>query len=1145
MASIKEVLDKIGGKEIRLAGLNESAAAYLVSRLIREGSSRTYLFLAHTGKEAVRFQRNVEFFLGSLSQGETLFFPPYDVLPFSQLSPHNDIASQRLAALFALQRKTPPAFVTTTVAAALNFLPPKDILRKPILIRKNEDLNRDSLIETLVHWGYQNVPLVLDRGNFSIRGGIVDIFSPTYARPLRIEWIGDRIESLRAFDPASQRSLEEKEEALLIPGREVILNDATIRTFSEKTRALGSERDISKSQWGPMIEKVKDRIPFPGIETYLPLFYGETTTFWDWLPADTVVLSFCFSDISGLIEDYTSEARTLNAGKELLLSPEDVLLTTDLFRKKVFEHPTISLDRVAGASSIDFRGETHEMIRREIEASKKTGEPLSPLSTRLRRWLPTDEVFLIAASEPQAHRLKDLLSHDFPDLPILNEEFPEAKPEPGRGAILIGDLAGGFRLPLEKIAIVTEDEIFGQKVRRRTKDGAKGLTLSSFSNLKPGDPIVHKEHGIGLYQGLLHMTIDGSENDYLVIEYKEGDKLYLPVYRMNLVQRYTGAEKAPRIDKMGGASWAKIKDKSEKIIRELAGELLNLYAARTTGKGHHYSPPNELFEAFEASFPYEETPDQERAIQDVLEDMLKDQPMDRLVLGDVGYGKTEVALRAAFKAALDSKQTIFLVPTTVLAFQHYERFLERFKGYPVTIEMISRFRSASEQKKILKDAAAGKIDILIGTHRLLQPDVAFKDLSLLIIDEEHRFGVEQKEKIKRLKKNVDVLALSATPIPRSLYMSLVGIRGISIIETPPTDRLAIRTFVTHFEDEVIREALRREFKRGGQVFFVHNEVQTIGKMKEYLAGLVPEAKIEIGHGQMEEDNLEDVMIRFLHQDFNVLLCTTIIESGIDIATANTILINKADLFGLAQIYQLRGRVGRGNHRAYAYLLTEPDKALTKDATKRLAVLQRFSDLGAGYQMASYDLEIRGAGNLLGSQQSGQMAAIGYELYTELLENAVRELKGEKVLEEIDPELHFKISAYLPQDYIADPPVRLELYRRLASLWEEEDIDPITEEILDRFGEPPDAVKNLLELSVIKILAKKLRIRQIRYDGKRFLYAFDPSTPLPPEPLLALIKKDPHRHKLTPDFRFTVNKPFSKPEEAMSEAKKFLRELNLH
>ncbi|MBI2981274.1 MAG: transcription-repair coupling factor, partial [Deltaproteobacteria bacterium] len=624
--------------------------------------------------------------------------------------------------------------------------------------------------------------------------------------------------------------------------------------------------------------------------------------------------------------------------------------------------------------------------------------------------------------------------------------------------------------------------------------------------------------------------------------------------RMNLVQKYSGGDGAVRLDKLGGTTWLNLQEKAKKIIQQIAGDLLNLYAARTAGKGFAFSAPNELLEAFEASFPYEETPDQEQAIAETLADMQKERPMDRLILGDVGYGKTEVAMRAAYLAALDGKQTAILVPTTLLAFQHAERFAERFRETParlaedggsrrVRIEMLSRFRPKAEQKRVLQELALGHVDIVIGTHRLLQPDISFKNLGLLVIDEEHRFGVGHKEKIKHLRKNVDALTLSATPIPRTLHMSLVGIRSVSVIETPPTDRLSIRTFVMPFQDSVIREAIVREIKRGGQVFFLHNNVQTMAKMKEHLEKLIPEAKCEIAHGQMEEEALEDIMVRFYHQEFNLLLCTTIIESGIDIPTANTILINEADRFGLAQIYQLRGRVGRGAHRAYAYLLIAEDKELTDEATQRLQVLQKFSELGTGFRMANYDLEIRGAGNLLGKDQSGNMTAIGYELYSELLEQAVRALKGEKVLDEIDPELHFKLPAYIPDSYLPDPPLRLELYRRLSSLDSEDEIEPIIDELRDRFGKPPAEVENLLELSAIKTYAKKLRLKQIRYDGRNFSYAFDPSSPLPPDVLTQMIKKDPKAMKLTPDLRLIIHKPV-RDDHLLMETKKFLRELSI-
>ncbi|HEX5037505.1 MAG TPA: transcription-repair coupling factor [bacterium] len=1149
-----------GDRRIVAGGLTGSSKAYVLSRLIAAGAGRCFVYLAPRARDAAKFQRDLEFFLKPFAQGEVFFFPPHDVLPFTHLSPHPQVACERLRTLQAFVRKAPPLFVATTVAAVLSPLPPKSVLEGALTLKAGTELDpktrglsgRDDFLRTLASWGYQNVPLVIDAGNIAVRGSLVDLYNPLEENPVRIEWLGDTVEALRAFDPKTQRSLGAVDAVTIIPVREVILDEKTTATFAEKARKHAEARDLSRSKWAEPLEKVREGIPYPGIETDLPLFYDRPTSFWDWLPEDAVLILDDAAAVSDAIDEHVEEVKTIVSGasgasKETLLAVEDVLATAAmraaLEGKRRLAMPSFD----ASGDAVVFETKPHTDLRHEIERSKKGVEPLAPLARHLQDWLLTDRVYLVSGSLPQAERLRDLLIHYLPHLPpVSKENFSEANVPEASAALLAGGLAGGFRLPSERVTFLTDEEIFGPKIRKPVREGRGGLDLSSFAELKNGDPVVHKEHGIGLYRGLIPMEVENVRNDFLIVEYQGGDKLYVPVYRMNLIQRYTGADgREPKLDKMGGASWAKIRGKSEKIIRELAGDLLNLYAARTAGHKPPFSPPNELFEAFEASFPYEETPDQDRAIAEVLGDMQKDKPMDRLVLGDVGYGKTEVALRAAFKAALDGRQVAFLVPTTLLAFQHYERFLQRFKDYPVNVDMISRFRSPAEQKATVKKIAEGKVDIVVGTHRLLQPDISFKNLGLLIMDEEHRFGVEQKEKIKRLKKNVDVLALSATPIPRTLYMSLVGIRPISVIETPPTDRLAIRTFVMPFEEEVVREAILREFKRGGQVFFVHNEVETIGRMKERLQTIVPEAKIGVGHGQMEDDDLEQVMIKFFHQEFNLLLCTTIIESGIDIPTANTILIHNADRFGLAQIYQLRGRVGRGGHRAYAYLLVEEGKRLTPEATQRLAVLQRFSDLGTGYKMASYDLEIRGAGNLLGTSQSGQMAAIGYELYTELLEKAIHELKGETALEEIDPELHFAVPAFISEDYIPDPPVRLEAYRRLSSLTDELEADIVREEMRDRFGELPPEAENLVELSTLKVHAKKLRLKQVRADAKHFVFAFDPSSPLNPDLLMERITRAPKRYRLTPDFRFIVTHGLEKPAEALAGAKKFLRELTLH
>ncbi len=1146
LAGIKRGLPcRQAGEPVTIGGLQGSARAWLIANLL-EKDGPTLVIIASTGREARAFLDDLSFFCPPELKKSLLFFPPSDVLPFSGLSPHPDILCEQIRTLYRLTQSPAPRLIATTLHAVLQVLPPTSFLGSSIHAEEGQESDRNDYPLQLAEFGYQNVPVVTDRGQFAVRGALIDLFSAESPHPVRIEWNGDRIESIRTFDPRTQRSLARQERLLILPVRTVLLKPDTVERFAKTARARAEEKDFPRSHWASLAEKVRQGIFFSGIESYLPLFYEKTSRLWDWLPAGSVLLTDAKTDLQKETEDFSAEIKALLSGKPHLMDPSEILDDPRALSQQIKKYPGVVFsDFTSSDQAAQWNYEGNGGLRRDIQSARKGAEPLAPLVNKIKSWLETGTVSLVSSTHHQAERLQDLLSSAFPGITISEKNFELSGEERTKPSLMIGALSRGFRLPEEGLTIVTEAEIFGEKVRKKT--AAPGDGLSAFSELKKDDFVVHRDHGIGRYHDLLHMTFEGVGSDFLVITYRDGDKLYLPAYRLNLLQRYSGSGGSePRLDKMGGNAWGKVRGRAEKAIRELAGDLINLYAARSAGKGFAFSPPNELFEAFEAGFPYEETPDQEAAIDDVLKDMQKDVPMDRLVLGDVGYGKTEVALRAAFKAILDKKQVAFLVPTTLLAFQHYERFVERFRDYSVLVDTISRFRPVKEQKEVLKALAEGKVDIVVATHRLLQADVSFKDLGLLIIDEEHRFGVEQKEKVKRLKKNVDVLALSATPIPRSLHMSFIGIRAISVIETPPTDRLAVRTFVMPFENESIRESILREIRRGGQVFYVYNEVASIGRMKDELARLIPEARIEIAHGQMEEDSLEKIMIQFSHQKFDVLLCTTIIESGIDIPTANTILIHDADHFGLAQIYQLRGRVGRGNHRAYAYLLVDDEKNLTEEARKRLSVLQRFSELGSGYKMALYDLEIRGAGNLLGKEQSGHMEALGYELYTELLEKAVRELKGEASIDEIDPELHFRIPSYLPEDYIPDPPVRLELYRRLASLDTEEEIDPIEDELRDRFGRPPREVENLLELSALKTLAKRLRIKQIRHDGKNFVYAFDPSSALPPEVLTKLIKKEPKRYRLTPDFRLIVtNVSALEGNLVLPAAKKFLRELILH
>jgi transcription-repair coupling factor (superfamily II helicase) len=671
----------------------------------------------------------------------------------------------------------------------------------------------------------------------------------------------------------------------------------------------------------------------------------------------------------------------------------------------------------------------------------------------------------------------------------------------------------------------------------------KDHALAAFSDLRVDDYVVHSEHGIGIYRGLWKLQLGNEEHDFLLLEYQDGDKLYLPVYRLNLLQKYVGGgDGGPRIDKLGGISWEKAKKRVKKSLRELAEELIQLYATRSVVKGHGFPPPDQFLKEFEASFEYEETPDQMQAIEDVQKDLTEEKPMDRLVCGDVGFGKTEVALRGAFRAMMEGKQVAVLVPTTVLAQQHFQTFSRRFAPYPFRVEMLSRFRSRPEQKQVLADLTGGKIDLVVGTHRLLQKDVAFKDLGLLVVDEEHRFGVGHKEKIKRLRTNVDVLTLTATPIPRTLQMSLGGIRDLSVIETPPAERQAIRTYVTEFDEEVIRDAIRRELRRGGQVFFVHNRVQSIGAMEMFLRRLVPEVRLAVAHGQMVERDLERVMMAFVKKEVDLLLTTTIIESGLDFPSANTILINRADKLGLAQMYQLRGRVGRSKEKAYAYILVPALSQMGTDARKRLEALQEVSELGSGLKLAMHDLEIRGAGTLLGDAQSGHIAAVGFDMYLQILEQAVRELKGEEVKEEIDPEIDLPVPAFFPQDYIEDINQRLVFYRRIASARSEIEVHEIGEELRDRFGSIPPAAENLFQVMNLKLLLQQAGVRRISAEKEKVVLIFDPKSSIDPARLVAAVARGKGRREFTPDQRLKL-RPTAKGWEGMlEETKKLLLEI---
>lgn len=1154
--SLEELLKLLGdvNRSISVSGLAGSAPTLVAARLLDKDRVPLILYVVPSTKNMDERAREFEFFLRDNTDENVLWsqsfvyrFPPLDTLPYFQVSPHRDVQAGRIQTLTALLYNPHPKVIVTSAAGLASFVLAPDRLRdKRQILKPGNSCDRDILASVLTDWGYQKTPLVEDRGTYAVRGGIVDFWGPLDQAPWRIELFGDEIESIRRFDPQKQTSQDFLDEVWLVPVRELLWDQKSRMELAEAFIRRAEDIDLKATEKRFAADKIRNGFLWGGVEQILPILSPHKkapSRLFDYLPAETRLF---LEDHSGVIHHLEELAQEIQSAYENSESVErvvrpDEILDQDILSKQ--RYPTITIGDLIEDSEnhARFFTESNEDIRWTIR--KKSESPLQEIASQLQKWSDENKVILVASTTGQRRRITDLFAPYALPLSTDVASFAKAFQKPALTIpLIIGDISRGFRWPQERLILITDEEIFGPKARKRARGPTGQERYLSFGDLKEGDPLVHDDNGIGRYRGMTRLEIDGVANDFLVLEYAQGDKLYVPVYRMNQVRPYTGQAKEPRLDRLGSASWHRVKKRAQKAIRQMAGELLNLYAARSAGKGFAFSPADEMFEAFEASFAYEETEDQARTILEVLYDMEKDVPMDRLVLGDVGYGKTEVAMRAAFKAALDGKQTAILVPTTVLAFQHYRTFTERFQDYPVRMGVLSRFESRKEIKETLDRLVKKEVDIVIGTHRLLQNDVTFEDLGLLIIDEEHRFGVRQKEKIKQLKKLVDVMALSATPIPRTLNMAFSGIRGISVIETPPTDRLAIRTYVTPDSDATIHEAVSRELRRGGQVFYVHNRIMDIEKTAKRLKRILPDVRIGVAHGQMKEKLLEETMIAFANQEYDLLLSTTIIESGIDIPTANTILIERADQFGLAQIYQLRGRVGRGAERAYAYLLISPREAITKEAKKRLSVLKRFSELGSGFKMACHDLEIRGAGNVLGAKQSGHLEAIGYDLYVDLLEQAIKELKGEPIEETIEPELHLNVPAGIPEDYVQDPALRLDLYRRLANMQSEEDDYRFEEELTDRFGPLPDETRNLLQLMVIKVWAKRLRLRAIYYNRGQYSYSFDASTPLSPKVVMEKVRAVPDRYRLTPDMKLVVKQETASDAEKLKIPRDFLKEM---
>jgi transcription-repair coupling factor (superfamily II helicase) len=1013
------------------------------------------------------------------------------------------------------------------------------------------------LTEKLISGGYERSSMVEESGDFSIRGGILDIFSPLYADPIRIELFGDKVESIRLFSAVTQRTIKNISEAVILPARETILKSTHLTQVINRIRKQSSRLSIPVTRTRDLIHRIRKDGVSPGIESLIPLIYPDLNSFFDYVPKNTIFILVEPAELENVADHTLLQAsKSFDVAQKesrLCVEPERLYLTWQEAQALFEQKKTISVKKLHVSKETltqrppleQFYCSVKDNMDISMELERQRDKDLfSPLANWINQQrISGFDTLVVCRTRTQAKRLVSLLIPYGIHLKGI-EKFPDAEQSKGQVFICLGRISSGFVWPAESLAIITENEIFGSKRRPKIKPEQQIRTqLLEFEDLKKGDLIVHIDHGIGQYEGLVELTLNGSSNDFLLVVYKDDDKLYLPVDRMGMVQKYMGVDGIePTLDKMGGKSWERVKERVKRSTEKIAGELLKLYAERKVRQGHAFRELDVDFKTFEMGFPYEETEDQLLAIEDVYNDMKAQISMDRLVCGDVGYGKTEVALRASLMAVNDGKQVALLVPTTVLAEQHFTTFSERFQRYPINIACLSRFRSLKAQRNIINDLKTGKIDIVIGTHRLIQKDVMFKDLGLLILDEEQRFGVKHKENLKKIKRSVDVLALTATPIPRTLHMSLMGVRDISIISTPPEHRKSIITYISEFDDAVISDAIQKELDRNGQIFFVHNNIHTIKAMAKRLQKLVSNVRLGVAHGRLDEEELEVVMLRFMNKEIDLLVCTTIIESGLDIPSANTILINRADRFGLAQIYQLRGRVGRLDEQAYAYLFIPKESTLGKDAKKRLKVLMEHSDLGSGFQIAMSDLKIRGGGTILGASQSGHIAAVGYDMFLKLMENSMAELKGEKVQESLEPEININMVALIPEFYIIDIDQRLSAYRRLARMTELKEIVDFKEELTDRFGDLNMETENLLLKIMLRVLAIKAGVSRVDLKGSQLLLSFSQEYQKNPSGIIDMVLSERDQYEITPDQILKVKLKKGNTSFILSQTKNILKEI---
>jgi transcription-repair coupling factor (superfamily II helicase) len=1149
-----------GRSTIWVCGLDAVASAYAAAQ-IASSRSVPIVLVTDTAKATEQLLEQLTLFNPGLDR-PLLHFPAYNMTAFKPMAYHGETAARRIRTLYQMLESAKAPLIVTGISALLQKLMPKQsLIDFAELIIAGEEIDRDTLMRKLVAGGYTRTMIVEEYGDFSLRGGILDVFSPLYPDPLRLEFFGDMVESIRLFSADTQRTLGPLNEAVILPSREAILQRDELKTISGRLRVLASQVGLPVTQVRQIVQQIKSDGVFSGIEGLLPMIYPHLDSFFNYLPSDALFILFEPSQLAGAVSTFETQAqRSYESARDqsrLCFPPEQLYMQWDQILDGCSKFSQLTFRALPAAASREETGRPMSVcetrvndnadVSRAVRMAQSTEAPFQPLVD----WLNAQKragitTFIVCRRSSNTERLVHILK-PYGIRPVVIASMVDALAGQGRVYLICGIIGAGFVWAEAGVAFISDQEVFGTAyLSRKAPARTKVSDLVNFEDLKIGDWVVHADHGIGRYAGLTKLALEGSINDYLQVEYRDGDKLYLPVERMTQVQKYMGVDGiAPVMDKMGGKTWDRVKRSVKRTTEKMAGELLRLYAARQVQQGHAFGAVDAYFHNFEEGFPYEETSDQLKAIDDVLSDMRRKNPMDRLVCGDVGYGKTEVALRAAFLAVSEAKQVAVLVPTTVLAEQHHVTFRERFARYPVKIACLNRFRPVSEQREIIAEIKSGAIDIVVGTHRLLQKDVEFKDLGLLVLDEEQRFGVRHKEKIKAIRKSVDVLTLTATPIPRTLHLSLLGIRDISIINTPPEQRRPIVTYITEYDDIVVAEAIRKELGRNGQVFFVHNNIHSIERIADHLRKVVPEARLAVGHGRMSEGELEKVMLDFMQRRCDVLVCTTIIESGLDVSTANTILINRADRFGLAQIYQLRGRVGRSDEQAYAYLFIPNESNLTKDAQKRLKVLMEYSDLGSGFQIAMSDLKIRGGGTILGASQSGHIAAVGYDMFLKLMESSVAEIKGEPLQEDLEPEINLPLAAFLPETCVPDIDQRLSLYRRLAKMHDLKELSAMKLEMTDRFGRLPDEVNNLLLKIMIRILAIKAGCSRLDLVENHLRLQFSEAHQARPFGIVEMVNQAGSRYRFTPEHLFKTQLTPGSANALLAQTKNILMEISRH